>query len=148
MLKECTQTCEKMNLYWGRSYFLAIAADIAFDMNDMRNFYAYVDDGVSLFESYKGGRCGYKLYSLKAIADIERNDFIGAKCALEKAAILVGAIRRYEGFAIYHLAKAWDEESNAETRRNEAVKASDLYRQIGFERRAEWIEKKFLSCAK
>lgn len=143
MLKECTETCEKMNLYWGRSYFLAIAADIAFDMRDMESFYFYVDEGVNLFESYKGGRCGYKLYSLKAIADLERSDFIGAKYALEKAEMLLNAVHTKEGFATYHLAKAWDVDASAEFRKDEAQKAADLYRQIGFIRKAEYIERKF-----
>lgn len=143
VLKECTSACERLNLYWGRSYFLAIAADIALDMNDMQSFYAYVDEGVSLFESYKGGRCGYKLYSLKAMADLERSDFIGAKYALEKSAILLDAVHTKEGCAAYHLAQAWDIENDVEFRKDEARRAEELYRQIGFTYRAGWIAEKF-----
>ncbi len=145
LLKECTDTCKGMGLYWGRSYFLASAADIALDRNAMDEFFEYADEGTNLFESYKGGRCGYKLYSLKAIADIERFDYAGAKRAAEKAKILLTAVNRSEGKALYHLAQAWNSELSVEERRGEAKISADIYRQIGFTSRAEWIEKKLMS---
>ena len=145
LLKECSDVCEEMNLYWGWSYFLAGAADIALDRNDMDGFFEYIDKGVNLFESYKGGRCGYKLYSLKAIADIERFDFLGAKHAMGKTEILLTAVNRKEGNALYHLAKAWDKELGQDERRAEAKIATKLYKQIGCTLRADWIKKKFLA---
>lgn len=145
LLAECCDACEKINLYWGRSYFLAVAADIALDRGDMKSFFEYVDKGVGLFESYKGGRCGYKLYSLKAIADIERRDFLGARQAMAKAEIMIEAANRKEGIALYHLAKAWDIEREAGERRIEASAAIKLYKQIGHSARAKWIHEKLLA---
>ncbi|MEG1799036.1 MAG: AAA family ATPase, partial [Synergistaceae bacterium] len=68
----CVETTEKMGLYWGRSYFLTHAADLAFDIGDYGMMAFYIDKASSFFESCQGGRCGSILYSLKAVSEAQR----------------------------------------------------------------------------
>jgi len=150
----CVNTCEGIGLYWGRSYFLTHAADVALDMNDMQHMYSYIDKAVSLFEGCQGGRSGPMMYSLKAIADSERGNIDSAVQAIEHAEIFLSAVARKQWMATQCMAKAWvvskmDEDSRGRYCSGSldpmsASKWSDdgarLFRECGLNTRAMLIE--------
>ena len=144
---KCTDKCEELDLYWGRSCFHARAAGAALDLCDLPLMYAHIDKAVSMFENCRGGRCDSTLYSLKAIADAERGNAEGAKKALARAEIFLGSVARKQWAATQLMAKAWTEMKTGGfgARTNEdAAQAAALFRQCGWTNRAELIEKKFL----
>lgn len=151
---ECVDTCGKMGLYWGRSYFQMHAAGVGLDMGDMPLLYRHIDEAVSLFEGCRGGRCGSMLYSLKAIADAERGRLGEAESALKRAELFLSGVARKEWVATQHLAKAWfASKAAAQGKRTKAAyrasaaehaqKSAALYRECGMGLRSLWIEDNF-----
>ena len=102
----CIERCRRAGLFWGRSHFCAHAADAALDLGDWKLAARYIGDGVSLFESSRGGHCSSILYSLKAICDARRGDFGEAVASLEKADFL-SAIGKKSWCAAQFMAKGW-----------------------------------------
>ncbi len=142
-LAECTQKCEEMNLYWGRSYFHTCAANVALDAGDLAGLYSHIVRAAALFESCRGGRCGSILYSTKAIADAERGDLAGARKSLENSELLLRLVAKHDWISAHHLAKAWIAKLNGEDFHADAVTAARRYAENGFSPRAAWIREKF-----
>ena len=144
---KCTDKCGELDLYWGRSCFHARAAGAALDLGDLPLLYKHIDKAVSMFENCRGGRCDSTLYSLKAIADAERGDQEGARKALDRAEILLGAVATKQWAATQLLAKAWTgakAAADSDAVRKNASEAARLFRQCGLNLRAELVERKFL----
>ncbi|MEA4871926.1 MAG: AAA family ATPase [Synergistaceae bacterium] len=152
-----TDTCENIGLYWGRSYFHTHAASLALDMNNITLLYRHIDKAASLFESCRGGRCGSMLYSIKAIADAERVDFVSSEKSIESAEIFLKHVSRKQWIATQYLAKAWllsKSSKNKKTlqKKNKkfwgspealALESAAMYEGCGFKQRADWIKKRF-----
>lgn len=143
LLRECTETCEKMNLFWGRSYFHTYAANIALTSGNMALFFAHIDHAASIFESCRGGRCGAILYSTKAIADAERGSFESACTALKNSELLLQTIAKQDWIASNYLAKAWIAYKKGGNYSKDTAKAIQIYNEIGFAPRAAWVKSKF-----
>ncbi len=156
-LEYATKTSESIGLYWGRSYFHTHAASLALDMNDMSLLFRHIDKAVSLFESCRGGRCGSMLYSIKAIADAERDQPEQADRSIERAEIFLKDVSRKQWMATQYLAKAWLLSKSSKNKKilpknynrswespeEPALRSAALYEECGFRHRGEWIRKKF-----
>ncbi len=149
----CIERCRRAKLFWGRSHFCAHAADTAIDLGDWQLAARHIDDGVSLFESSRGGHCSSLLYSLKAICDARRGDFDEAAASLKKADFL-SAIGKKSWCAAQYMAKGWVGRLAAQSSatvngcldrpwEDYARAAVKLYGGFGAEFRAEGIRKEF-----
>lgn len=151
----CIDRCEQAGLFWGRSHFHAHAADAALDKGDWEAVRCHIETGVKLFESSRGGHCGSILYSLKAICDARQGRAEDALQSLRNADFL-SAIGKKTWCAAQHMAKAWIGRMLEagklapapfdgyfdKTPYEYALEAASLYRQIGAENRAVFVEKR------
>ncbi len=151
----CIERCSDAGFFWGLSHFHAHAADAALDMGCWNLARDHIEEGVTLFESCRGGHCGSLLYSLKAILDARDNRPDDVRTSLEKGDRL-SAIGKRSWCAAQLMAKAWAA-SMAErgeldgerlgplpgTPQSYAGESAALYSAIGAERRARFVRRTF-----
>ena len=157
----CVEITEKMGLYWGRSYFLTHAANLAFDIGDYGMMALYIDKASSFFESCQGGRCGSILYSLKAVSEAHKGRMDLAIAALSAGEIFLRSVARKEWLAAQCMAKAIvtskmtpseravypDRELISLSPEEWAETAASLFQKCGYAARAERLVKNFAEKA-